>query len=142
MLYTKCIGRLRGEKFDRVYAIVRRMPQPMKGIIQLEELSPSQALFFKQRKLVTEGQWNRSYFDIYFSQLFLHELSNEYAIRLLRQIATEAEKQDVALVCYCGDETMCHRSIVAGVLQGNGVPVRTESGLDFSKYATMLGKKL
>lgn len=40
----------------------------------------------------------------------------------------------MGLACFCGDETLCHRSIVAGLLQGAGADVRLASGADYSRY--------
>lgn len=42
--------------------------------------------------------------------------------------------ETVGLACFCGDETLCHRSIVAGLLQGAGADVRLASGADYSRY--------
>ena len=82
------------------------------------------------------GRWNHDTFE------------NEYAPRFLRLIANDLQapqwlnwmyQQDkagktVGLACFRTDETLCHRSIIAGLLQGVGADVRTTKNADYSHY--------
>lgn len=118
------------------YAIVRSMAYPIANMSQLDVLSPSKDLFFWYRRMEKAGKWDRHAFDDEYVPRFLTEISNDPAARqALRDLWHRSrDGEHIALACYCGDESMCHRSIVAGLLSGTGAEVRTGSGKDYSAY--------
>lgn len=119
--------------YDEVWAIVRslRNPERMK---QVPELSPSWDLFKQYMKLRDTGQWNATTFKSIYVPTFLKEMLNIEARKKLSELV-ELDKQGkrICLVCFCGDETLCHRSIVAGILQYMGIQIQGVSG-DYSQY--------
>lgn len=118
------------------YAIVRSMTYSITGVAQLDVLSPSRDLFFWYRRMAKTGKWGRRAFDDGYVPCFLREIkSDPVARRTLNDLRRRSnDGEHIALACYCGDESMCHRSIVAGLLSGAGVDVRTDSGRDYSAY--------
>lgn len=118
------------------YAIVRNMTYPITGVAQLDILSPSRDLFFWYRRMEKAGKWGRRAFDDEYVPCFLREIKSDLvARRTLNDLRRRSRNgEHIALACYCGDESMCHRSIVAGLLSGAGVDVRTDSGRDYSAY--------
>ncbi|WP_155957648.1 hypothetical protein [Eubacterium sp. 14-2] len=51
----------------------------------------------------------------------------------------ELDKQGkrICLVCFCLDETLCHRSIIAGILQCTGIQIQGVKR-NYSKYGRQL----
>lgn len=125
--------------FDENWAIVRSMKNKSDWIKQVTELSPSTDLFFKYRKLAENGNWNKdSFADIYVPQ-FISELKTNTAARDMLNYLYEQDKlgKNICLVCFCTDETLCHRSIIAGILRGGGANVVTDTNNDYSEYFDM-----
>lgn len=118
------------------YAIVRSMTYPIANVTQTDVLSPSKDLFFWYRRMAKAGKWGRRTFDDGYVPCFLREIKSDLvARRTLNDLRRRSRSgEHIALACYCGDESMCHRSIVAGLLSGAGVDVRTDSGRDYSAY--------
>lgn len=130
------------KKGENVWAIVRSLKSPgtMK---QVADLSPSKYLFWKYLDWKKAGKWNHDTFETMYVTTFLRELrANPAAIDLLRQLARMPADEDVTLVCFCDDETLCHRSIIAGILQGAGANIALKSGADYSRYYSMFGVDL
>lgn len=143
MIYVKNIRNAKYNEHDEVWAIVRSLKSKSPQLKQVTALSPTTNLFFKYRNLVNSGKWNKQAFqDIYVPQ-FLEELKENKDISypyLNKLYQLDKEGKNICLVCFCTDETMCHRSIIAGLLQGVGVNVVTETGNDYTKYYTMFEK--
>lgn len=142
MIYIGRVGSVDASKFDECYAIVRSMKSPIEGFQQLAALSPSWELFKGYRRLVEARQWNRGSFERYYASTFLSEIKASPEARAWLNRLYQASEQDgkkIALVCFCADETLCHRSIVGGMLQGAGANVVFASGAmkDCSKYYSM-----
>lgn len=89
--------------------------------------------------LKNAGKWRESSFrDIYVPQ-FLQEArhSQETANLLNLMWQKDHDGANIALACFCPDETLCHRSIIAGLLQGAGANIQTDTGNDYSHYYQM-----
>jgi uncharacterized protein YeaO (DUF488 family) len=102
----------------------------------MSALSPSSSLFFKYRELIKNGQWGPETFRSIYVPRFLEEMHSEQAVYWLNRLwKADRIGRSVLLACYCSDEAMCHRSIVAGLLQGAGADVRAQD--DYSYYYDM-----
>lgn len=126
-------------KYDCIYAIVRSMKNKNPNIIQMADLSPQPGLFKTYRHLAETNQWDKTAFQKIYVPQFLYDLRhNKAAIDKLNQLY-KADKagQRICLLCFCTDETMCHRSIIAGLLQAVGCDVRLESNADYRRYYDM-----
>lgn len=127
----------RGEQ-DYAYAIVRSMKHPSDWLVQLPVLSPSTGLFFDYRRMANAGTWNARSFEERYVPRFLEEMrSPEARAELNRLYRLDRQGATVALCCFCRDESLCHRSIIAGLLQGVGANVRVDGGADYSRYWSM-----
>lgn len=142
MIEIKNFRDLRGNesKYDEIWAIVRSMKSSSNKIKQVTSLSPSLDLFFKYRSLAKNNNWNKKTFQEIYVPQFISELKTgpEKGYELLNQLyfADKAGKK-ICLICFCGDEELCHRSIIAGLLQGVGCDVKTEKNTNYSKYFEM-----
>ena len=126
--------------YDEVWAIVRYMKHPSPWMKQVPALSPSPELFAEYRRLLNAGQWNAGAFQDVYVPTFLRQLKHDRTALALLDSLYQADLRDnkrIALVCFCPHEDMCHRSIVAGLLQGVGCRVLTASGADYSRYYGM-----
>lgn len=126
--------RLIHERWDAKYAIVRSYKHPKAGITQLAVLSPSTDLFFKYQDLKNKGCWNENTFQTEYVPVFLNEMQSAEAKAALNQLFVESKTKKIALICYCHDENLCHRSIIAGLLNGAGALVVTQTGESYTKY--------
>lgn len=134
MIYVRNIKEVKQGQFDAVFAIVRSYKGKQTWIKQMAELSPSWNLFTTYRDLARRNEWNAETFQKIYVPKFLKEMHEPSARDYLNMVYALGKRSSVALVCYCSDETLCHRSIVAGLLQGVGAEVELPSGADYSRY--------
>lgn len=135
MLQIANIRNVRKGQYDQVWAIVRSYKGQSDWIKQVPVLSPSWDLFGKYRDLKSDNNWNDQTFRSVYLPQFLSEMRSDEARQALNVLyRLDKAGQNIALVCFCPDETMCHRSIIAGLLQGVGCDVHTELGADYSDY--------
>lgn len=139
MILVKNIRDIEVGLCDETWAIVRSMKQKSQHIKQVVDLSPSWDLFKKYRDMSEKGEWGKEEFENIFVPQFLNELdTNVEAKNLLNYLyRADRDKKIIGLVCYCNDESTCHRSIIAGLLHGVGCSVKTEKGTDYSRYYDM-----
>lgn len=129
------------EEHDETWAIVRSYKNPSPKVRQAADLSPSWNLFSKYREIVSEGRWGSDTFEEVYLPQFIHEMQSERAVELIDDLCkADREGRDICLFCYCTDESLCHRSIIAGILQGYGCDVRGVNS-DYSKYYDMYRNK-
>lgn len=85
------------------------------------ELSPNSRLFFRYLNVKKMGAWNRGWFDTNYVPAFIRQMKHdENAQAKLQELVSRSETEDIALVCFCNDEALCHRSIVGGILMNLG----------------------
>lgn len=134
MIAVKRIADVNYDDYDEIWAIVRSLKNPNEHIKQVADLSPSWDLFKKYRALKEQENWNEiTFHDIYVPQ-FLHEMHGPNQVRLLNELYNIDKTGDsICLTCFCPDEELCHRSIIAGLLQGVGCNV-TGVHADYSHY--------
>lgn len=119
--------------YDEVWAIVRSIKNPGK-MKRVAELSPSWNLFKTYLALRDAGKWNIETFQNIYVPTFLQEMRNEKACKKFIELLKHNEQgKHVCLACFCADETMCHRSIIAGIFQYASVPVLGVKN-DYSRY--------
>jgi len=121
----------------KTWAIVRSMKSPSKKIKQVTALSPSTDLFWFYRNALKNKQWDKSVFDTVYVPRFINELKtgSEKGFTYLNQLyQADKENKKISLVCFCPTEDMCHRIIVAGLLQAVGCDVHLKSQKDYRKY--------
>lgn len=138
MIYIKQISDIKTGDYDEVWAIVQSIKNTGK-MMQVADLSPSKELFFQYRKLVKEGKWGEQAFQEIYVPQFIHELSGNKRAKdcLNRLYALDKMEKNICLACFCKEEELCHRSIIAGLLQGVGCNVITENMAVYTKYYKM-----
>lgn len=108
--------------YDEIWVIVRSLKSVpvISGtmVAWVPELSPSTELFYKVCDWKKAGVWGVEVFEREFVPQFLKEMHSKTAIRKLEELYEIGKSKCVLLVCYCGEEKVCHRSIVLGLLQG------------------------
>lgn len=89
---------------------------------QLQSLAPSWTLYNMFREWKASGAWNYEQFLNGYTPVYLQELRrNPVALQTLNWLCSQ--RDNISLVCFCTDERLCHRSIVAGVLMNMGAQV-------------------
>ena len=140
MITIARIGQIDPSDYDKAYAIVRSLKSPIRDVEQLPELSPSQDLFYKYLDVKKQGLWGAETFDRIYLPQFLREMCARPACDRLNELwRADKAGQDIALLCFCTEEELCHRSIVAGLLYGVGCQVRTlnGNGSEYARYYDM-----
>lgn len=120
---------------DATYAIVRNLKGYQKGIKQLSLLSPSTELYHYYCQEKKQGTWTEEKFQEIYVPQFLKEMRSPEVIDKLNDILVRVREknEDITLCCYCVEEQMCHRSIIAGLFQGIGLTVN-KVWRDYSPY--------
>ena len=119
--------------YDKVWEIVRSLKNPG-NLKHVPELSPSCNLFKKYLQLQDSGWWNTETFRNIYVPTFLREMQTVTARKKLNELVwQDRQEKRICLVCFCPDEALCHRSIIAGILQHVGVKVQGVNG-DYSQY--------
>lgn len=135
MFFVGNIREVHRNEYDKVYAIMRSDSFCSDWIFHNSNLSPSWDLFNEFRRLKANNLWNKDSFNEIYVPRFLKEISSYSGVWAMQHLLQEESSgKSIALVCTCKDEELCHRSIVAGLLQGMGYDVRLNSGKDYSKY--------
>lgn len=139
MIFLGSVYSVNAKEFDEVWAIVRSPGDRIKNFKWVPELSPSSNLFDKFNELKNKHEWNRNSFDNIYVPQFLNEMKDMSARAKLNELYVKSKAgKKICLVCFCYNEYMCHRSIVAGLLQGVGCDVKVNN--DYSKYYDMYVK--
>lgn len=125
--------------YDENWAIVRSLKSQSSLLKQVTDLSPSLQLFFKYRNLAANNNWNQKTFNEIYVPQFISELkANDNARKTFEYLYNQDKKgKTISLVCFCTNESLCHRSIIAGILSGGGCNVQTDTGTDYRRYYNM-----
>ena len=119
--------------YDENWLIVRSAKSVPKFSKQVIELSPSKELFYKYLNASKAGLYNDQWFMDNYVPKFLKEIKeNKKALALLDELYNKSKTLNIMLSCFCPDETLCHRSIIAGLLLGAGANI--DCNPDYIKY--------
>lgn len=135
MIKVTSIRHIKDELCDEIWLIVRSLKHQVKDARQVKVLSPSSELFSKYLQLKNAGEWSEKTFKDVYVPMFLAQMRERGARDALNYLYRQDKAgKTVCLACFCPDERLCHRSIVAGLLQGCGCNVRTDTGESFAEY--------
>ena len=126
--------------YDEVWLISRYVKSCPSGVKVVSDLAPSMDLLMKYRDWDRSGQWNAQTFRDRYLPQFLNEINENAKAKNLMNDLYRMDKQGkhVALACFCGDESLCHRSIVGGILAYKGVSVcATKDIRSYLEYGKM-----
>lgn len=123
MVTVTNIRKAKPEDFDEIWAIVRSLKSKSSYLIQVPELSPSWDLFKTYLKLRDDGNWNKQTFETIYKPRFLSQITNDATAskKLTELMQKDREGKRIALMCFCTDPSLCHRSLVAQILANYGV---------------------
>lgn len=125
------------EQYDHVYAIVRSLKNKSRHIEQVDALSPSLFLLNKYLDLKKNGLWNQQAFQEQYVPAFLIQMHCPEAVKWLNRLyQMDKNGQNIALICFCPNPALCHRSIIAGLLAGVGCQIQTDGFLPDTSYLT------
>lgn len=138
-IYLTHVSRLPTLDVDFKYAIMRSYKYPAIGVSQLAELSPSSKLYSDYLSWKSAGLWSYDYFMTKYAPRFLLQIGHDTIAkdRLNKLYKWSKEGANIALGCACTSESMCHRSIVGGLLSGAGAEVITETGQSYVEFYEM-----
>ena len=136
MIYIDNIRGMKPQGFDESYAVVQSMKNiNTPWLRQLSALAPSRELFYQYLRLKKEGRWNGETFRNIYVPRFLWEMDAPEAKAALQSLAyKDRQGVNIQLCCFCTDPRLCHRTIVAWLLQTLGANVHTPEGVDYSHY--------
>lgn len=132
MIKVTSIRRCRPAEYDNVYLIVRSIASLERGrsgllkkATHVPDLSPSKMLFYKYLDWKKVGEWNQKKFNNDYRPIFTNEIiNNTVAQAWLDKIEIESKAgRKIALLCFCDDETTCHRLIIGEMLKNRGCDV-------------------
>lgn len=139
MIYTDQIPNICISDYDEVWWIVRSPDSLPKEEKLVQSLAPSRELFLKYREAFHAGQFGLDFFQTIYVPQFIAELSkNKEAEEDLAYLCQESSRKNIVLGCYCENEALCHRSIIAGILLGMGAKIQTDP--EYWKYHEMYQK--
>jgi uncharacterized protein YeaO (DUF488 family) len=91
--------------------------------VWLPELAPSEELrAWVMSRPMTEQRWKA------FVRRYRSEMAAPPAARLLALLRALARTTNVAIGCYCADESHCHRSVLIDLLRSGGETRRAKKG--------------
>ncbi len=85
--------------------------------VWLPDLAPSDDLVKEAQQAGDQASWNR------FVRRYRAEMKRPEAARLLDLLAALSHRTNLAVGCYCEDETHCHRSALCDLLREHGAAV-------------------
>lgn len=134
LIITRNIRAIQDTKNSWIIArSVKTLPD---GALWVPELSPSRELLSDYLRLRKMGLWNEHAFKTIYVPTFLREMKGSKEAKQYLNLLFNLSKKGktIEIACFCQDETMCHRSIIAGLLQGVGTQVTTDKNRDYSDY--------
>lgn len=110
------------DEYDEIWLIVRSLKSiphvSNTQVYHVPVLSPSPDLFSKYIVWRDNGEWNEDTFKNKYVPQFLQEMHSDEAQQTLNTLIEHGKTHKILLACYCRNESMCHRSIVMGIIQG------------------------
>lgn len=142
MIRITNIRRCHVSEYNEIYLIVRSIASLekskssiLKHASHAPELSPSSRLFYDYLNWNKANEWNQDKFDNCYKPIFLKELEhNPEADTLINHLVEkDHEGKNIALLCFCQDENLCHRSIIGNILEQKGCNVIYDRDIDNKK---------
>jgi uncharacterized protein YeaO (DUF488 family) len=90
--------------------------------VWLPELAPSAELVREARGAQTAAEWEA------FARRYRREMAAPDKQRLLELLAALSQRTNLAVGCYCEDESRCHRSLLGALLEARGAALEPSSG--------------
>lgn len=89
--------------------------------VWLPDLAPSaEVVSWAHAAAWTPARWTR------YVRRYLSEMRDPRARRLIATLAALSKQADFSIGCYCEDASMCHRSLLAALLEDAGAVMASE----------------
>lgn len=129
------------QRYNSVWVVMREPPEGMPvRFLHVPVLAPTPELllWFQQHKECIYR--NPEMFEEDYAPRYIRELLDSQAAlnELLLLLSSVRKGKRIALVCTCYHEELCHRSILAGILQGVAPDIEMKASRDYIKYWTRL----
>lgn len=115
------LSKLKDVPKDNNYCFMTtRGKRTIKGVRQSQELAPSSSLF--KRYL---NEWKGTSLDLWwpeYKEIYLRELDYSFIDKLTVGLN---EGKNITLICFCGPEVGCHRSILKEIFSNKGFEIIT-----------------
>ena len=140
MLFIGSIKDMAPEKYDEIWVIVRSLGSVKTGgnVYHVPQLSPSWELFQDYLSWKRQGLWNKKMFDKEYTTRFMTEMRQQ--TQLLEVLRKKCVYQDILLVCFCEDESMCHRSLVRRLVMNQYFCLLVAGSRNFNDYDLLKSK--
>lgn len=119
-LYTGAFRDIKPETYDEIWICVRSlkaMPKnPLGNIKHVIDLSPSKGLWLDYLDWRKAGKWNHETFQTEYATRFLKEMLQPVPYKKLQELEMLTRTKSVLIVCYCSDESLCHRSLLKQII--------------------------
>lgn len=122
---------------DEIWAIVRSLKVKPAYVKQVVELSPETTLFYQYLDWKKKGIWGKHIFLTEYVPAFIEQLTRTKDLvqeKIKELIQKSKSGMHIHLVCFCDDESLCHRSIIIGYLQYLGYGDEIQCDTDYSFY--------
>lgn len=132
MIRCTNIKRWHKADYDNTFLIVRSTASLEKANSSLLKdsehvpaLSPSRDLFWSYLGWKEHNQWNQDTFDNVYKPVFIDQINNDPEAKEWLDKIEQLDKdgKNVALLCFCVNENLCHRIIIGEMLQQRGCNV-------------------
>ena len=125
--------------YDEVWVVMRYPKDMSPGFRHVPELAPPYELFKWFQDTKRGGRMMRTAFEEFYVPGYINCLiTNPKARNALVSLEAELNRgRSIALVCTCYDESLCHRSVLGGILSYLGYNCETKSGTDYDRYGAM-----
>lgn len=109
--------------------------------IHVPALAPSDELFRFYRKAKANGLWDESAFNDVFAPTYMGRLSSNGRCQdCLQRLVLKARRgSNIALVCFCQREHLCHRALIGGFIQCVAPDIEVKAKADYRRYVPNIG---
>ncbi len=132
-------SKIKESDFDEIWVITRsanKLPLALANnpkVKVVPDLAPETKLFFQYLEWKKNGNWCYELFKSNYVPEFIREINqNPKSLQLIDELVTKSNTTNIALVCFCTTEYMCHRSIIGGILLNKGANI--ECNVLYEKY--------
>lgn len=123
--------------YDDIWVVMLYSPKGRPANFHhVKALAPSQELYQNFQVMKDMGEWNLNNFQALYAPRYMSGImSNGYSrsqLECLIQLACAG--RNIAIVCTCYHEDLCHRSILGGIVQATCPGVVVDCLGDYSHY--------
>lgn len=105
--------------YDEVWMVVRSLKTKQPWMTHVPELSPNWSLFTWSQKMIKAGQFTHEVFNKKYRPEFMTQIMNDISAhdKLNELIAKSRAGKQIAVVCFCKDASLCHRSLLKEIVE-------------------------